>query len=90
MYVPPCFFATEFSLSVQSLEIFFFHSQSSCASDSSKCVAPDCSVDIRIVPLAMRVYLHKPNSRLRLEEKKRLKIPPALSTDLREGGGWCV
>lgn len=76
MYEPPCLFlspfATEFSMSVQSLGIFFFHSQSSCASDSSKYVAPDCSVGIRTVPLAMRVYLHKPNSRLQLEEEERL------------------
>lgn len=93
--MPPCFsispFATEFAMSVQSLKIFFFHSQSFCVSDSSKSVALDCSVGIRIVPVAMRVYLHKPNSRLRLEEKERLgRFLQHCRQILREGGGWCV
>lgn len=66
MYVSPCLFyfspfATESAMSIRGLEIFFFNSQAFYASDSSNAVAPDCSAHIRIMPLAMRAYPHKPN-----------------------------
>lgn len=53
-------FATEFSMSVQSLGIFFFHSQYHLALLILQTIfAPDCSVGIRHAPGYECIYINQ-------------------------------